>query len=123
MNRNRLIFLLGGIGLAAMVLLLTGDWQQTAVFSLLYLLPTLTWSTRLPHQNNRAENLLIAAGLVLVLNALLTLLISYLPGAIPGWLLLLTSLLLTLAPLLRKDFGLLFPPSPQPDSLPLSGGC
>jgi hypothetical protein len=86
-----------------MVLLLTGDWQQTAVFPLLYLLPTLTWSTRLPHQNNRAENLLIAAGLVLVFNALLTLLISYLPGAVPSWLLRLTILLFTLAPLLRRQ--------------------
>ncbi len=58
----------------------TPPYTQAAAFLLLAILPALSWQRWL--HGTLAERLLSAAALVLLLNAILALLLSYLPGAI-----------------------------------------
>jgi MFS family permease len=102
MPENRLKL---AIGLAAAVLLTVmailfldaGPARHIPVFLMLWIWPAVTWS--LPISGNMAERLLIGAGLALLLNALISLLVTYLPGAAPPTALLLGATLVAIFPL------------------------
>ena len=70
---------------------------QTAAIALLWVFPTLTWA-RILH-GTFTERLVTAAGLGLLLNGIVALLLHYLPGTVAPSLVALSAVLLTLIPL------------------------
>lgn len=79
-------------------------WQQALIFGLLALWPMITWA--LLFEGNWGMRLVAAGGLALLLQALLALLIHYLPGAPPRGLLLAGLALVGLLPLLFQPGAL-----------------
>jgi hypothetical protein len=92
-----------GVALTAVAtqLPLSNSFPQGAAFLLLWIWPMWSWSSIL--RGPRFERWLTAAALSLLLNALLALIVHYLPGPISAWMLLLSALLVIGFPLvLRK---------------------
>jgi hypothetical protein len=123
MSRQKVWLAVVVMGLATAVALLSpGSGQQIAAFLLLWVVPiplvasVLDWrlESQRPVQSRssralKSENWLIAAGLVLLIHPLFALLVHYLPGPIPTWLLLLFSVLLPLLCLAAPPFRRSFP--------------
>ncbi len=125
MNKQRIGIILAVPGWATAVALLPAGWlQQLLAFGLLWLVPVPFAVSLLQRQlkpqpqlrswcvpAEEGENWLIGAGLVLLMQPLFALLIHYLPGSMPAWLLLLAAILL---PLLLSSAPLLLRPSAPP---------
>ena len=124
MNKQRIGMILAVLGWATAVILLPPGWlQQLLAFGLLWLVPVPFVVSLLQRQlkpqpqrswpvpTEEGEDWLIGAGLVLLMQPLFALLIHYLPGSIPAWLLLLAAILL---PLLLPSAPLLPRPSAPP---------
>jgi hypothetical protein len=97
------ILLSAGVILTAVLLLLLPDGQarQFPAFLLLWIAPAAAWTfwggfSTNPRNESLLERFLVGAGLSLLVQTLLALLISYLPGPIPQWLLLAAAVLVTL---------------------------
>ena len=82
----------------ALVLMPAGAGRQVPAFLLLWIWPALTWGQWLP--GNFSERFVIAAGSVLLANAYLALLVSFIPGPVPSSLILAGAVLVAVAPLL-----------------------
>ncbi len=93
-----------------------GQARQIPTFLLLWLAPTISWAFwGLDREARLLERLLIGAGLSLLFNALLALLISYLSGWPSRWVLLAAAVLNALLPMGRS----LMPRGAQTAGLPL----
>ena len=86
-NRNDKVIVLIGLGIAlsvaAWLALPPGQARQAAVFLLAWVWPTAAWS--LWWDGEMSERLDIAAGTVIMLNTLLVLCITYIPGPTPAY--------------------------------------
>ena len=109
MSKQRIWWIVGIVGLGTAVVLLPVGWlQQVLAFLLLWLVPipvVVSVLERLkpqlqlqspPTSAEEGERWLIAAGLVLLIHPLLALLIHYVPGSTPTWLLLLIAIVFSL---------------------------
>lgn len=82
------------------VVLPAGLARQIPAFLLLWIWPALTWALWLPGRSS--ERFVIAAGLVLLANGFWVLLVSFLPGSVPPWLLLIGILVGAIIPLVMS---------------------
>lgn len=94
-----------GITLGTLIWLLVqaGPARQAAGFSLLWIWPALGWSLFWP--GRPSERGVIGAGTALMLGGLLALAVSYAPGPMPAWSLLLVALAAGLSPLILLAIG------------------
>jgi hypothetical protein len=97
----KLLFIVITLTALALLPLWPPPWSQGAALLLLIIWPTYTWSQR---QNGPlAERLVIAGGFVILINALLVMLLIYLPGPLPRWLQLISHWFVAILPLTFKQ--------------------
>jgi len=82
------------------VVLPAGLARQIPAFLLLWIWPALTWALWLPGRSS--ERFVIAAGLVLLANGFWVLLVSFLPGSVPLWLIMIGILVGAVTPLVMS---------------------
>ncbi|UCG23674.1 MAG: glycosyltransferase family 39 protein [Chloroflexota bacterium] len=85
------------LSLVALLVLPPGQARQVAVFLLAWVWPSAAWS--LWWDGELSERILIAAGTAMLLNTLLVLGLTYVPGATAPWALILGVLAVSIAPL------------------------
>jgi hypothetical protein len=87
----------------AWLVLPPGQARQAVVFLLAWIWPTAAWS--LWWDGEMSERIVIAAAMTILLNTLLVLGLTYIPGPTPAWTLLLGVLVVSVAPLLLFMLG------------------